>query len=299
METLTDRVAIVTGAGRGLGREHALLFAELGARVVVNDNGTAPDGTGDDRVPAQDVVDEITARGGEAVAHIGSVSDWDAGKEMIDLAVNTFGRLDILVNNAGILRDRTIVNMSESEFDSVVDVHLKGHFVPLRHAAEYWRNRAKAGDATDAAVINTSSGSGLRGNPGQANYASAKAGIAALTQVAARELERYQVRVNAIAPVARTRLTLQTPGLGDRVAVADGEFDMWAPENVSPVVAWLAQADCQVSGQVFTVVGGMVGWEDGWARRETFQNEQRWTQEQLAKRLAGLPAGTEPIRPSV
>jgi NAD(P)-dependent dehydrogenase (short-subunit alcohol dehydrogenase family) len=294
MNTLKDRVAIVTGAGRGLGRAHALLFAELGAKVVVNDNGASPDGSGDDRTPAHEVVAEIRERGGEAVAHVGSVSDWDTGKAMIDLAVDTFGRLDVLVNNAGILRDRTIVKMSEAEWDSVVDVHLKGHFVPLRHAADHWRQRAKSGDTTDAAVINTASGSGLRGNPGQVNYAAAKAGIASMTQVAARELERYGVRVNAIAPVARTRLTLQTPGLAERLTVEEG-FDKWAPENISPLVAWLARADCHVTGQVFSVAGGMVGWERGWTRRETFEKDSRWSQDELAAALAALPAGIEPM----
>jgi NAD(P)-dependent dehydrogenase (short-subunit alcohol dehydrogenase family) len=295
MSTLQGRIAVITGAGRGLGRSHALLFAELGAKVVVNDNGAAPDGSGQlSQTSADEVVALITERGGEAVAHLGSVSDWNSAHAMIDLAISTFGGLDILVNNAGILRDRMLVNMTESEWDAVIDVHLKGHFVPLHHAAVYWRDQAKLGAPRKAAVINTSSGSGLRGNPGQINYASAKAGIAGMTQVAARELERYGVRVNAIAPVARTRLTMATPGLRDRIGPGDG-FDTWAPENVSPLVAWLAQEDCQVSGQLFTIMGGHLGWERGWSRRESFDKDDRWTPEDLAKALAELPPGTEPF----
>jgi NAD(P)-dependent dehydrogenase (short-subunit alcohol dehydrogenase family) len=187
MSTLQGRIAVITGAGRGLGREHALLFAELGAKVIVNDNGAAPDGSGElSQAPVDEVVALIKERGGEAVAHVGSVSDWASAGALIDLAVGTFGGLDVLVNNAGILRDRTLVNMTEAEWDSVIDVHLKGHFAPLHHAAVYWREQSKRGAPRSGAVINTSSGSGLRGNPGQVNYASAKAGIAAMTQVAAR-----------------------------------------------------------------------------------------------------------------
>jgi len=299
MSTLQGRVAIITGAGRGLGREHALLFAKLGAQVVVNDNGGAPDGSGDlDRAPAEEVAGLIRAHGGEAVAHVGSVSDWGTAQELIGVAVDTFGGLDVLVNNAGILRDRMLVNMSEAEWDAVIDVHLKGHFAPLHHAAAYWRGQAKQGTPRAAAVINTSSGSGLRGNPGQANYASAKAGIAAMTVVAARELERYGVRVNAIAPVARTRLTMATPGLSDRLGAGDG-FDEFAPENVSPLVAWLALADCQVSGQVFTVMGGHISLQQGWSVQENFDSGGRWTVDELAKALAGLPAGPPPFAMSV
>ncbi|MEV0084778.1 SDR family oxidoreductase [Saccharopolyspora sp. NPDC050642] len=291
MSTLGGRTAVITGAGRGLGRAHALLLAELGARVVVNDNGADPDGTGADGGPAQQVVDEIKRAGGAAVAHIGSASNWNSAAELIDVAVDTFGSLDILVNNAGILRDRTLANMSEQEWDSVIDVHLKGHFCPLRHAAAYWRSRHKAGHPVDAAVVNTSSGSGLRGNPGQVNYASAKAGIAMMTLVAARELERYGVRVNAIAPVARTRLTMSTPGLSDRLTAADGGFDKWAPENISPLVAWLAGGDCQVSGQVFSVMGGHIGRQRGWDEQESFDTDRRWTLDELDQALRKLPAG--------
>lgn len=291
---------MVTGAGRGLGREHALLLASLGARVVVNDNGAAPDGSGDDAAPARQVADEITARGGEAVAHTGSVSDWNTADALIGLAVETYGGLDILVNNAGILRDRTLANMTEAEWDAVIDVHLKGHFCPLRHAAAYWRGEAKAGRPRKAAVINTSSGSGLRGNPGQANYASAKAGIAMLTVVAARELERYGVRANAIAPVARTRLTSATPGLGDRLEAADGGgFDPWHPENVSPLVAYLASPDCHLSGRVFSVMGGHIGLQQSWTESDAFDvSERKWTVDEIAQAMKDLPAGPDEFRMS-
>ncbi|WP_166969142.1 SDR family oxidoreductase [Brevibacterium atlanticum] len=286
MGDLTGRTAIVTGAGRGLGRAHALRFAELGAGVVVNDVGEGKDS------PAQSVVEEITASGGRAVAHSGSASSWDSGKAMVDLAVSEFGGLDILINNAGILRDRTLANMSEEEFDAVIDVHLKGHFVPLRHAAEYWKNRSKAGETVNAAVVNTSSASGLFGNPGQTNYASAKAGIAAMTLVAARELERYGVRVNCIAPAARTRLTLQTPGMGERLEAQSkaAGFDLWAPENVTPLVAWLSQADCTVSGQVFKVSGGHIGLQQGWTETEVLDKEgAAWTEDELDEKLTFAP----------
>ncbi len=217
MGALDGRIAIITGAGRGIGREHALLFASEGASVVVNDLGGAVDGSGDDRSPAQQVVDEITAAGGRAVANADDICDWEGGKRLIDTAVEAFGDLHVLVNNAGILRDRVLVNMSEEDWDSVIHVHLKGHFVPTRHAAAYWREQTKAGHEVKASVVNTSSTSGLLGNPGQSNYGAAKAGIAAFTTIAADELVRYGVRVNAIAPAARTRMTEQTPGLSDIV----------------------------------------------------------------------------------
>jgi NAD(P)-dependent dehydrogenase (short-subunit alcohol dehydrogenase family) len=288
--SLEGRTAIVTGAGRGLGRSHALLLSQLGARVVVNDTGGGLRGEGNDSDAASEVVAEIQAAGGQAVAHFGSVSDWDAAREMVELAVRTFGGLDILVNNAGILRDRMLVNMSEADFDSVVDVHLKGHFCPLQHAASYWRSETKAGRSVDASVVNTSSGSGLRGNPGQINYASAKSGIAMMTLVAARELTRYGVRVNAIAPVARTRLTENTPGLGDRIGQQDG-FDKWAPENVSPLVAWLASPECKLSGEVFGIVGGRIARQQCWTEQEVFEIDRRWTVDELRTALAHLPAG--------
>jgi NAD(P)-dependent dehydrogenase (short-subunit alcohol dehydrogenase family) len=290
MVSLEGRTAIINGAARGLGRSHALRFAELGANVVVNDNGAGPDGAGTDGSAAQAVVDEITAQGGRAVAHLGSVADFESAVQLVGLAVETFGGLDVLVNNAGILRDRTIVQMSEQEWDAVIAVHLKGHFAVLHHAAVYWREQKKAGQDVQASVINTSSGSGLRGNPGQLNYAAAKAGIAAMTLVAAQELERYGVRVNAISPVARTRLTLQTPGWDEKLKVEEGSFDTWAPENITPLVAWLASTESTMTGQVFSIVGGHIGWQRGWTEQEAFDvTDRAWTEDELTDALASVP----------
>src|SRR6266478_2259803 len=202
MGALEGRVAIITGAGRGIGREHALLFAHEGAKVVVNDLGGAIDGSGDDRTPAQQVVDEIKAMGGEAIANADNVADWEGGQRLVNAAIEAFGDLHVLVNNAGILRDRVLVNMTEQEWDDVIQVHLKGHFVPTRWAAAYWREQTKAGKEVKASIINTSSTSGLLGNPGQSNYGAAKAGIAAFTVILAQELTRYGVKVNGIAPAA-------------------------------------------------------------------------------------------------
>ncbi len=290
MGALDGRVAIITGAGRGIGREHALLFAAEGAKVVVNDLGGAADGTGDDRTPAQQVVDEITAMGGEAIANADNVADWAAGERLIKTAIETFGDLHILVNNAGILRDRVIVNMSEQEWDAVVAVHLKGHFVPLRFAAAYWREQAKAGKTVRAAVVNTSSTSGLFSNPGQANYGAAKSGIATLTEIAAKELSRYGVRVNAIAPAARTRLTESTPGLADVVAPPEdpGRFDIWDPANISPLVAWLATESCPASGKVFYVQGGRVAVFQPWTLAGEIDRGSRWTVAELEAEMGKL-----------
>src|SRR5262245_64861991 len=234
-----NKIAIVTGAGRGIGRSHALLLASEGAAVVVNDLGGSSDGQGNDDTPAQQVVDEIAAKGGRAVANYDSVSSWKGAESMVQQAVDGFGRLDVLINNAGILRDKMSFNMDEAEWDAVIDVHLKGHFAPSRFAAAYWRAKAKeTGEPANAKIVNTASESGLYGNAGQANYAAAKAGIASMTIVMARELERIGVRVNAIAPVARTRLTEQVAsGFMDP---KEGEFDRFAPENISAVVGWLA-----------------------------------------------------------
>src|SRR4051795_699271 len=217
MGALDGRVAIITGSGRGIGREHALLFAQEGAKVVINDLGGAIDGSGDDRTPAQQVVDEIKAMGGEAVANADNVADWEGGQRLIQTAIDTFGDLHILVNNAGILRDRVLVNMTEEEWDAVIHVHLKGHFAPTRWAAAYWREQAKAGKEVKANIINTSSTSGLIGNPGQTNYGAAKAGIGAFSWICSQELSRYGVRSHCIAPAARPRLTEATPGLGEVV----------------------------------------------------------------------------------
>jgi NAD(P)-dependent dehydrogenase (short-subunit alcohol dehydrogenase family) len=223
MGALDGRIAIITGAGRGLGREHALLFAQEGAKVVVNDLGGDMHGEGADRAPAQQVVDEIEKMGGEAVANLDSAADWDGAQRLIRTAIDTFGDLHVLVNNAGILRDRVIVNMTEEEWDAVIHVHLKGHFCPTRHAAAYWREQSKAGKEVKASIVHTSSTSGLLGNPGQANYGAAKSGIATFSYIASLELGRYGVRSNAIAPAARTRLTEQTPGLQDAVKAPEDE----------------------------------------------------------------------------
>jgi NAD(P)-dependent dehydrogenase (short-subunit alcohol dehydrogenase family) len=279
MGALDGRVAIITGAGRGIGREHALLFASEGAKVVVNDLGGAMDGTGDDRTPAEQVVDEIKAMGGEAVANADNVADWEGSQRLINSAVEAFGDLHVLVNNAGILRDRVLVNMTEDEWDAVIHVHLKGHFAPTRWAAAYWREQKKAGKDVKASVINTSSTSGLLGNPGQANYGAAKAGIGAFTAITAMELDRYGVRVNAIAPAARTRLTEATPGLGDVVKAPDdaGTFDVWDPANISPVVGYLGSEACTLTGKVFFVQGGKVQLFQPWTLTDAIEKSDRWT----------------------
>jgi NAD(P)-dependent dehydrogenase (short-subunit alcohol dehydrogenase family) len=289
MGALDGRVAIITGAGRGLGREHALLFASEGAKVVVNDLGGDQQGGGADATPAQQTVDDIRAQGGEAVVNGDDVADWDGARRLVEQAVDTFGDLHVLVNNAGILRDRVIVNISEDEWDSVVRVHLKGHFAPMHFAANYWREQTKSGREINAAIVNTTSTSGLFSNPGQANYDSAKSGIATLTQVAAKELVRYGVRANAIAPGARTRLTLSTPGLGEAIgAPEDGTFDEWSPANVSPFVAYLSTADCTITGETFVVRGGLVQRVQTWMLAESIEQDDRWTVEELARRAGEL-----------
>jgi NAD(P)-dependent dehydrogenase (short-subunit alcohol dehydrogenase family) len=292
MGALDGRVAIITGAGRGLGREHALLFAEQGAKVVVNDLGGDIHGSGADRAPAQQVVDEIEKMGGEAVANVDSAADWDGAQRLIQTAIDTFGDLHVLVNNAGILRDRVIVNMTEEEWDSVIHVHLKGHFCPTRHAAAYWREQSKAGKEVKASIVHTSSTSGLLGNPGQANYGAAKSGIATFSYIASLELGRYGVRSNAVAPAARTRLTEQTPGLQDVVKAPEDEskFDLWDPANVSPFVAYLATADCPFSGEAFLVQGGVVQRFQPWTLSEKIDKGDRWTLEELEKEASKLEA---------
>lgn len=290
MITLEGRVAVITGAGRGLGREHALLFARLGAAVVVNDRGAANDGSGADRTPAEQVVAEIEAMGGQAVANDDDVSDWDGARHMVHSAVEAFGDLDILVNNAGILRDRLLVNMTEDEWDSVIAVHLKGHMAPTRWAAAYWREQHKAGVTKRRNLVHTSSTSGLFANPGQANYGAAKSGIATLSQIAAKELERYNVVSNCVAPAARTRLTLATPGLEGLIAPPqDGEaFDQWDPANVSPLVAYLASAPCRFNGETFYVQGGTVTRFQSWAFGDTVEQAGRWDVDALAEALGQL-----------
>jgi NAD(P)-dependent dehydrogenase (short-subunit alcohol dehydrogenase family) len=284
---LAGRIGVVTGAGRGLGRQHALLLAAQGARVVVNDLGAAPDGSGADAGPAEAVAAEIRAAGGEAVASTHDVATWEGGQAVVACAVERFGGLDVLVNNAGILRDRFLVNMTEDEWDEVVRVVLKGHAAPTRWAAAWWRERAMAGQPVRASVVNTSSTSGLLGNPGQANYGAAKAGIAAFTVIAAAELARYGVRVNAIAPMARTRLTEHVPGWEEIVRPPEdpGAFDAWDPANVSPLVAWLATEGCPATGRVFYVHGSRVQVFKGWELGGMVEADGRWTVEALDREL--------------
>ena len=296
MGALDGRVTIITGAGRGIGREHALFFASEGAKVVVNDLGGDIHGEGADRSPAQQVVDEIRALGGEAVANTDSVSDFEGAKRLIDQAVESFGDLHALVNNAGILRDRVLVNMTEQEWDAIMDVHLKGHFCPTRHAAAYWREQTKAGKEVRASVVHTSSTSGVLGNAGQTNYGAAKAGIAAFSTICAMELGRYGVRSNAITPMARTRLTEQTPGLEDLVKAPQdaGVFDTWDPANISPMIAYLATTDCPFTGETFFVQGDLVARYQPYILAETISNRgERWTVERLIGEGPKLAPGDE------
>ncbi|SDH53748.1 NAD(P)-dependent dehydrogenase, short-chain alcohol dehydrogenase family [Actinokineospora alba] len=291
-----DRVVVVTGAGRGIGRAHALAFAAEGAKVVVNDLGAALDGSSASAGPAAEVVAEIEALGGQAVADTSDVADWAGAGDLINTALDAFGRLDVLVNNAGFLRDRMLVNLSEAEWDAVIRVHLKGHFAPMRHAAEYWRGQSKAGLTVDARIINTSSGAGLLGSVGQGNYSAAKAGIAGLTLVAAAEFGRYGVTVNAIAPAARTRMT--EVAFADSMAAPDSGFDAMAPENVSPLVVWLGSAESAgVTGRVFEVEGGKVSLADGWRHGPSVDKGARWVPAELAPVIADLLDKAAPPTP--
>jgi NAD(P)-dependent dehydrogenase (short-subunit alcohol dehydrogenase family) len=278
---LDGRVVVVTGAGRGIGREHALLMAASGARVVVNDVSGVEGSVG----PAHLVVDEIRASGGEAVAAEGDVSSTADAERIIRTAIQEFGHLHCLVNNAGILRDRALVNTSDEEWDLAISVNLRGHFAPTRAAAKWWRERSKAGEQVDAAVVNTSSESGVFGNAGQGNYVAAKAAVAALTEVWHKELSRYGVRVNAILPRARTRLTEN-----DQIQPREGKFDFWHPANVSPFVTYLASDLCTISGQVFLVGGGLVQRAAPWTLDEAWKIERRdrWTVADLADAIAEL-----------
>jgi NAD(P)-dependent dehydrogenase (short-subunit alcohol dehydrogenase family) len=288
MGSLDGRVAIITGAGRGIGREHALLFAREGARLVVNDLGGANDGTGTDATPAQQVVEEIKALGGEAIVNGDNVADWQGAQRMINSAIEHFGDLDILVNNAGILRDRVIVNMTEEEWDAVITVHLKGHFAPTRWAAAYWREQHKAGKGKPRHLVHTSSTSGLFANPGQSNYGAAKTGIATFSQIAAKELIRYNVKSNTVAPGARTRLTLATPGLDQIMKPAEDGFDQWDPANISPLVVYLASEECRFTGETFFVQGGNVTLIESWSRGASVDRDSMWSVEELADALAPL-----------
>ncbi|WP_328545930.1 SDR family oxidoreductase [Streptomyces platensis] len=293
----TGRVAVVTGAGRGLGRAHALALAAEGAEVVVNDLGVAPDGAGASAGPAQQVADEIRAHGGRAVAHTGDITTTDGAASLVTTALDTFGRLDALVNNAGFLRDRMLVNLDEDDWDAVIRVHLKGHFLPLRHAAAHWRAETKAGRTPDARIINTGSGAGLLGSVGQGNYSAAKAGIIGLTLVAAAEMARYGVQINAIAPAARTRMTERTFA-ATMAAPADGEFDAMAPENVSPLVVWLASAGSTgVTGRVFEAEAGRITVMEGWRPGPTVDKGSRWTPAEAGETARKLLADAETPQP--
>jgi NAD(P)-dependent dehydrogenase (short-subunit alcohol dehydrogenase family) len=291
VKLLDGRVAIVTGAARGLGRAHAEELARHGARVVVNDLGTAADGRGRTSADAEAVVAAIRAAGGEAVADANDVADWQGARALIDAAIATWGRLDVLVNNAGFVRDRMLVSTEEEEWDTVVRVHMKGHFAPLHHAAQHWRARAKQGEPVAARVINTTSGAGLRGSVGQVAYSAAKAGISGLTLVAAVELARYGVTVNAIAPAARTRMTeavfaemMKRPAEG---------FDAMDPANVSPLVAWLASAESgDVTGRVFEVQGGLISVAEGWRVGPRVDRGARWDAAALGPVVGKLIADT-------
>jgi NAD(P)-dependent dehydrogenase (short-subunit alcohol dehydrogenase family) len=287
------RVVIVTGAGRGIGRAHALAFASEGARVVVNDLGVAADGSGADGGPAQQVVSEIRAAGGEAVADTSDIADFEGAAALVRTAIDTFGRLDVLVNNAGFVRDRMLFTTSEQEWDAVIRVHLKGHFATTRHATEYWRARAKAGEAVDARIVNTSSGAGLMGSVGQSAYSAAKGGIAALTLVEAAEMARYGVTANAIAPAARTRMTEGV--FSDRMRAPESGFDENDPANISPLVVWLGSTESSdVTGRVFEVEGGKISVADGWQHGPELDKHARWEPSEVGaavrKLLAQAPA---------
>ncbi len=291
------RVAVVTGAGRGLGRAHALELGRHGARVVVNDLGVSANGSGLAEGPAHEVASMVRAAGGEAVVSFDDVADWDGAKRLIDTAVNAWGQLDVLINNAGFVRDRMLVSTSEDEWDAVVRVHMKGHFAPTRHAIAHFRERAKTGQTLHARIINTTSGAGLLGSVGQAAYSAAKAGIAALTLVEAAELARYGVTANAIAPAARTRMTEAT--FADMMRKPESGFDAMAPENVAPLVAWLASVQSDVvTGRVFEVSGGAIGLAEGWRVGPVAKQDACWEANELGGVVGALLArGQTPQKP--
>ena len=298
MGMLDGKVAVITGAGRGIGRGEALLFAAEGARVVVNDLGGEWDGTGADPRPAEQVADEVRSAGGEAVANFDDVSEEAGAESLIRLALETWGHLDVVVNNAGILRDRMVFNMSVEEWDAVIKVHLRGHFLVTRAACVHWRELAKAGHAVRGRIVNTSSTSGILGNAGQANYGAAKAGIAAFTQIVALEMKRYGVTANAIAPGARTRMTEKTFGA---LSLPEGQFDALAPENIAPMVAYLASDEAaHITGQVFGVQGGLVQLYQGWTPVAEITKDARFTPAEIAARSGELfrehPTEYSPLR---
>jgi NAD(P)-dependent dehydrogenase (short-subunit alcohol dehydrogenase family) len=290
------RVAIVTGAGRGLGRAHALALGNEGAQVVVNDLGVELDGSGGGATPAEEVAAEIRARGGNAVADGNNIADWQGAQRLIETAQASFGRLDVLVNNAGVLRDRMVVSMVASDIEAVIDVHLKGTIFTSHHAAAHWRDRAKAGETVDARIINTTSGAGLYGNIGQGAYSAAKAGIVGFTLVAAAELGRYGVTANSLSPGARTRMTEQV--FAEAMATPAGGFDAMAAENVSPVVAWIASSESAgITGRVFEVYGGMVGLAEGWSHGPEFKEDRRLEPSEVGPIVKDLLARAVPPEP--
>ena len=294
MDELDGRVAIVTGAGRGMGREHARLLAANGVRVVVNDLGVGPDGSGSDPAPADAVAAEIRDAGGDAVASHDDISSWSGARAVVARAVDEFGELDILVNNAGILRDSTIVNMSEDEFDDVVRVHLKGHAAPTKWAASYWRDRSKRGAGRRRNLVHTSSTSGLYTNPGQSNYGSAKSGIATFNQIVAHELQQYDVVSNCVVPGARTRLTMASPGLPEIMEAPAEGFDIWDPANVAPLVAYLSSTACAFNGETFYVQGGTIRRLQPWTIvGDSIEKSTRWELDELTAAMETFSAGDD------
>lgn len=291
MGALDGRICIITGAGRGIGREHARLFAAEGAQVVVSDNGAAPDGTGHDASVAQAVAEEIVAGGGVAVACDADVSTMAGAQQVLDLAIDAFGDAHVVVNNAGVLRDKMFANMSEEDWDAVINGHLKTTFCMSRVACGRWRDQSKAGNAVNAAIVNTSSTSGLIGSVGQTNYGAAKAAIASFTMILAMEAQRYGVRVNAVSPAARTRMTEDSPGTKDLVKKPDSadEFDVYDPRHVSPVVAYLATADCPLTGRVFMVKGGDIRPFVPWQRMPWVAEPRHFTVAEVAELMKSVP----------
>jgi NAD(P)-dependent dehydrogenase (short-subunit alcohol dehydrogenase family) len=289
------RVVVITGAARGIGKGYALEFARQGAKVMINDLGGEMDGTGSSTGPAGEVVDEIRSMGGEAMANGADVSDFDGAASMVKAAIEHFGRVDVLVNNAGILRDRMLVNMTPEEWDAVIRVHLRGTFAPSHAALEYWRERSKAGETNDARIINTTSPSGIYGNVGQTNYGAAKAGIASFTVIAAMEVARYGVTVNAIAPAALTRMT-ENLGMGQQAsAVPADQFNPLAPDNIAPLVVWLGSLESGgVTGRVFNVMGGHVSVAEGWVEGPAADKEGRWDPAELGEIIPDLVARAAP-----
>ncbi|MDO8359077.1 MAG: SDR family oxidoreductase [Devosia sp.] len=296
MELCEGRVVIVTGAGRGLGRSYALELARQGAAVVVNDLGVGAHGEAGSDTPAQQVVDEIAAAGGRAVANHDDVSDWDAGKRIVDTALDAFGALHAVVNNAGFVRDRMFVSSTPEEWDAVLRVHLRGHFCTSRHAVDYWRGLQKGGTEVDARIVNTSSGAGLQGSIGQSAYAAAKGGIASLTLVQAAELKRYGITANALAPNARTRMT--EAAFGAAMSAQQGDFDLFDPDNTAPLVAWLCSGQSrEITGQVFELLGGKISLALGWSDGPSEDKGARWDVAEIGQAIARLVAARPPAKP--